>query len=90
MKNFVSIVLMISFSLGFITCARIDNSSVESTWLDEQLIEKNFKKYAERNQTASTIKRSSLNLKKISVRCTLTPGTNELERFYKNHKKELS
>lgn len=40
MKNFVSIVLMISFSLGFITCARIDNSSVESTWLDEQLIEK--------------------------------------------------
>ena len=39
MKNFVSIVLMISFSLGFITCARIDNSSGESTWVDEQLIE---------------------------------------------------
>ena len=40
MKNFVTFVLMISFSLSFITCARFDNSSGESTWLDEQLIEK--------------------------------------------------
>ena len=39
MKNFVTIILMISFSLSFITCARIDNSSGESTWLDEQLID---------------------------------------------------